>query len=126
VSAAPGLVLLAELRAAGLTVQPQGAGRVFVEPRERLTPELRARILERKPALLAALEAERVAALDLARRVREMAARWQYSRDDLAEALEAAQRDPSAWLACCLADERFAGLEHAATPFMPGEVHPYE
>lgn len=104
-NAAPDMALLAELRGKGLRLAPLDGGRVHVAPRERLTAELRARILDCKPALLAALEAERLAALDLARRVREMAARWQYSPDELVWALEAAERDSAGWHLCCAADE---------------------
>jgi hypothetical protein len=49
--------VLARIRAAGLTVAPDGAdpGKVYVAPRERLTDELREMIRANKAALLAAL-----------------------------------------------------------------------
>lgn len=111
-SAVPDLSLLADLRAAGLNLTPTADGRVNVTPRERLTPTLRGRILDNKPALLAAL--------DLERRIREMAQRWGYSAEDLTETLELAQQDPARWLTCVAADERLAGkLDRAGTPFIP-------
>jgi hypothetical protein len=104
--------LLADLRAAGLSLTPTPDGRVNVTPRERLTPSLRGRILDNKPALLAAL--------DLERRIRDMAQRWRYSPDDLTETLEAARQDPARWLTCVAADERLTStLERAGVPFVP-------
>lgn len=96
--AAPDLRLLAEIQAAGLSVDSPGAGRVRVAPAERLTPELRARIVASKPALLSALA--------LARRIRAMGDRWQYTAEDLTYALEDAQARSETWLACCEWDEQ--------------------
>ena len=110
-SAVPDLSLLADLRAAGLSLTPAPDGRVTVTTREGLTSVLRGRILNNKPALLAAL--------DLERRIRGMAKRWRYSAEDLTETLEAAQQDPAQWLTCVAADERLAGLERAGMPFVP-------
>lgn len=63
-----------------------------------------------------------VATAGLERRIHAMAARWRYSADDLAEALEGAQRDPAGWVTCCLADEQYAAaLERAGMPFLPEE-----
>lgn len=97
-SAAPDLRLLANLQTAGLVLSPGAAGRLRVTPADKVTPELRARILARKPALLAAL--------DLQRRIRAMAQRWAYDADDLAYALESARENPAGWLACVVDDER--------------------
>lgn len=111
-SAAPDLRQLAEIQAAGLSVESPEAGRVRIAPRERLTPELRARIVACKPALLAALELER--------RIRAMAARWKYTADDLAYALEDARLRPDAWLACCQWDEALAAnLERGGVRYPP-------
>jgi hypothetical protein len=45
---------------------------------------------------------------DLERRLLAMAARWEYTADDLAHALEDARQNPTKWLACCSADEALA------------------
>lgn len=53
-------------------------------------------------------------------RIHAMAERWGYTIDDVLDALEAARRDPAAWMACCTADERRAELlERAGMPFLP-------
>ncbi|MGC4028932.1 MAG: hypothetical protein QM696_08675 [Steroidobacteraceae bacterium] len=104
-SAAPDMGLLAELRAEGLRLSLLAGGNVNVAPRERVTPEVVARVRAHKPALLAALAAEQEAACELARRIRVMAVRWQYDPEDLAWALEAAQRDPGGWLVAVRHDE---------------------
>jgi hypothetical protein len=44
---------------------------------------------------------------DFATGIREMAARWGYSEDELAWALEAAQSDPDGWQRLMEADKRF-------------------
>lgn len=62
---------------------------------------------------------------ELGRRICAMAERWQYSDDDLAEAMAAAQRDPGAWLECVAADEAMAAkLAAAGMPFLPGGKEP--
>ena len=43
----------------------------------------------------------------LAERIRAMGARWQYSPEDLADALSAAHIDPAGWLAAAEQDEAF-------------------
>ncbi len=48
----------------------------------------------------------RLAAINLVRRIRAMALRWQYTADDLAYALEDAQARSETWLACCEWDEQ--------------------
>lgn len=111
---APDIVLLAELRAKGLRLTPQPDGRVHVAPRELLTAELRARIVAAKPGLHAVLEAERHAAGELERRIREMATRWKYDADDLAEALAGARANPAGWLAAVEQDERMHELSRRA------------
>jgi hypothetical protein len=105
------MMLLAELRAQGLCLEPREGGRVHVTPRERITATLRARIVNRKPELLAAL--------DLARRIRVMGARWDYTADDLTWALDAAERDPAAWLIGCAADEAQANTAARASMKYP-------
>lgn len=97
-SVAPDLVLLAEIQAAGLHLTLRPGGKVNAAPIERLTPELRERIVTHKPALLAAL--------DLERRIRAMATRWQYTPADLTEVLELARQNPAKWLAAVALDER--------------------
>jgi len=49
--------ILAEARAAGVSLHVEGDG-IRVEPRSALPPELRARIIAEKPAILAALRAQ--------------------------------------------------------------------
>ncbi|HUX74561.1 MAG TPA: hypothetical protein VMV25_11810 [Steroidobacteraceae bacterium] len=95
------MTLLVELRCAGLSISSTG-GRLIVAPRERLTDELRERIRRNKAAMLADLER-------LPRRIRAMAARWNYSTQELADALAGAQADPGAWLAWVDHDERHFG-----------------
>lgn len=51
------LEILAEARAAGVSLHVEGDG-IRVEPRSALPPELRARIIAEKPAILAALRAQ--------------------------------------------------------------------
>jgi hypothetical protein len=92
--------LLAVLRSAGLSLEARDGGTVRVRPSELLTPERRHAILSNKGAILAALE--------LTRRVRAMAARWQYAADELTEALESSFANPAAWLLAVEADEKSA------------------
>lgn len=93
------LSLLRDLRAAGLELEPRGHQDIHVQPRTALTPERRQLILMHKAELLATL--------DLEARIRAMAARWQYSPDDLAEAFTAASTDPAGWLVAVDQDEKF-------------------
>jgi hypothetical protein len=53
------MALLDHAKAAGLTLEAAPDGRLLVTPRSRLTPELRAALLEHKAALLAALAGPR-------------------------------------------------------------------
>lgn len=48
--------------------------------------------------------------LDLETRIRQMAARWQYTTDDLAYALDDARARPDAWAAICQHDEQHHDL----------------
>lgn len=89
--------VLAELRAAGLRLEAVDPDGVHVRPLGLLTPERRRLIVANKPAIRAAL--------DLERRIRAMAARWEYAPEELEWALEDAQRNPAGWLNCCAADE---------------------
>lgn len=109
-SAAPDLRLLAELRAAGFDVRRRDRGRLTVTPGENLTASQRARIVTGKSELLAALEAESLLWSDLDQRLRQMANRWQYSAEDLVEALTAARSNLAGWLLAVDADEQAAGL----------------
>lgn len=104
--------LLVSLQTAGFRVSRIG-DKVRVEPRDRLTDELRNAIRAAKPKLLSALtqvsDANRspVPTIpDLAQRIRLMARRWGYSAQELAEALTGAQSDPLGWLAWTERDER--------------------
>lgn len=101
-TASPDLSLLAELRAAGLHLAPLPGGQVNVSPAKCITPEIRARIVRRKPELLAALALE----AELIERVRDMAARWKYTEEELGEALALAYADPAGWLRSVMADEQ--------------------
>ena len=106
-SAAPDLLLLAELRAAGFEVRRRddSRDRLTVAPIGRLTEEQKARIASGKPALLAALDAECILWRDLERRIRRMGARWLYTPDDMREALEAARSNQAGWLLAVECDE---------------------
>ena len=86
-SAAPDLLLLAELRAAGFEVRRRddSRDRLTVAPIGRLTEEQKARIASGKPALLAALDAECILWRDLERRIRRMGARWWVRSPDLSK-----------------------------------------
>ena len=103
---APALVLLAELRREGLSLTPDGDQHLRIAPPEKLTPALRQRIVAVKPELIAALRMQS----QLAKRIREMATRWDYSSEELAWALDDAGRRPDAWLTCCAADEEHHAL----------------
>lgn len=53
-------------------------------------------------------ESEKFSALspDLDRRIRLMAKRWEYSSEELADALDRARRDPAGWSRAVALDER--------------------
>jgi hypothetical protein len=72
-------------------------GKVHVQPLSALTPARRQAILTLKSELLAVL--------DLEQRIRDMGTRWNYSPDDLADALASAAADPAGWLMAVVADE---------------------
>lgn len=60
--------LLGDAAAAGLHLRLEGETAVAVGPRERLTPDLRARLAEMKPDLIELLRAHGDGLLDLFRR----------------------------------------------------------
>jgi hypothetical protein len=88
--------LLLDLRAAGLYLKPAGK-RIRVAPANRVTPEVRLRILKHKQELLAAL--------DLECRIRAMAQRWQCTDNTLGVVLERARRNPAGWARAVALDE---------------------
>jgi hypothetical protein len=97
------LALLERLQAAGFWLQPDlAAGRIVISPASALTEELRAQILEHKTALLRALTP---LPPDLEQRIRAMAARWEYSNDDLVDVLQRARLDPASWTLAVEFDE---------------------
>jgi hypothetical protein len=106
--------LLAKLRTAGLTILLDGE-QLIVSPRDRLTNELRAAIRKSKPELIGALTDERQHPPfpDLLERVRQMAKRWEYSPDELAEELKRAAVDPVRALSF---------VEHDETVFGCGDI----
>jgi hypothetical protein len=114
---APALELLAELRREGLRLTPDGDQHLRIAPPEKLTPELRQRIVAAKPGLIAALRMQG----DPERRIREMARRWQYTEAELAEALDCARRDPVAWLGAVELDEEFVACSERAVRAWPPE-----
>jgi hypothetical protein len=107
-----GRALLDRLRRAGLTVSQVGDCLV-VEPKQRLTDELRAATKAAKGELLEALNAEDSAhgraPNDLEGRIRIMAKRWGYSSDELVDALAGARSDPQGWLLWTEQDEQEFG-----------------
>jgi hypothetical protein len=96
------MALLGVLRGAGLNLEARPNGAVHVQPQSLLTAQRRQAILEHKADILAALNLER--------RIKEMAARWGYAADELIEALKGAQADPNAWLLMVSVDEQRAAL----------------
>lgn len=106
-SAAPDLLLLAELRSAGFDVGRHDAdkSRLRIAPSDKLTDSQKARITAGKTALLAALDAEGALWRNLERRIRQMAERWQYPADDLAEALQGARDNRAGWIVAIECDE---------------------
>ena len=109
-SAAPDLMLLAELRAAGFDVRraDRDRSRLSVTPGGNLTETQKARITTGKSALIAALDAEGRLWRDLDRRIRKMGERWGYSPEDLTEALGASRMNPAGWLLALECDEERA------------------
>ncbi|MEQ1579175.1 MAG: hypothetical protein ABL964_01145 [Steroidobacteraceae bacterium] len=91
------LDLLRELRSVGLNLEAVG-DKLRVTPQGKLTPELRSRIVARKPDLFAAI--------DLEHRIREMAMRWRYSLVELNDVLEKAHSDPEKWARAVALDEQ--------------------
>ncbi len=114
-------VLLSQLKSGGFTLSRQG-DQLVVVPRELLTDDLRNCIRNNKSALLSVLaeadnahsETDGRGIPDLDRRIRSLAERWQYSADELAEALAGAKSDPLGWLLWTEREERNFG--HCRTP----------
>jgi len=115
--------VLQSLRGQGFKLTVDG-DKLFVEPRDRLTDDIRATIRANKPALLEAITGGAVAIQDrppanmtptssdrqndnLEARIRLMADWWGYSGDELATALERAANDPAAWRDFVADDERW-------------------
>ena len=108
-----GTSLLACLTAAGFEVI-DGGENVIVAPRDRLTDGWRNRIKSQKSELLAAIRSGNAnsAQIDgesLANRIRLMAQRWNYTPEELAEALASATVDPQGWLSWTQRDEEHFG-----------------
>jgi TubC N-terminal docking domain len=101
--------VLGRLAAASIRLRADGE-RLFAEPREALTDELRSAIRANKPALLTALVTP--CPDDLRTRIWEMAQRWGYSPDELAYALQKAAEDPIAWRDFVNDDERWCATRH--------------
>src|SRR5271165_3989009 len=111
----PDLPLLDQLQHAGLTVTRTG-DQLIVAPRDRLTDELRDAIRAAKSQLLSALERDKGASLPTIpatlhreQRIRLMARRWDFSVEELAEALTGAKSDPQGWFVWTQRDERDFG-----------------
>ena len=105
-----GLALLADLRAQGLRLSTSVDNRLLVSPRGAVTTALDERIRAGRHELLKALDVERRQREELQQRIREMAARWRYSADELADAMAASEQDPAAWRELCDRDEAGARL----------------
>lgn len=97
--------LLNRLREQGFRLTPAG-DHIIVEPASRLTDELRLMIRASKPELLRVLTP---LSPDLERRIHNMALRWQYRPDELAEVLNLARADPQKWLRAVALDEHKFG-----------------
>ena len=97
-----GLTLLSRLRGRGITLSVTENGALRIEaPEGTLSPDVREWFRQRKPELIAALTLEQ--------RIRNMAARWEYSPEELAVALAGAASDPATWLAGVAWDEQWTG-----------------
>jgi len=115
-----GVSLLADLRGHGLRIALGVDGLLHVGPAASITESLDGRIRSGRDQLLQALQVERSSREDLQRRIREMAQRWEYTEEDLAEALAAAEADPLHWSLACQFDE-----EAAARGRKVGRGHPW-
>jgi len=93
------LDILSKIHAAGITLHPLPDGRLRAAPRDRLTDELRAMIIENRAEILAALDRQH-RAQELAVQLRLYADRNGFSQEDFDEALQVAvASDLDGWLA---------------------------
>ncbi|MCL4316155.1 MAG: hypothetical protein M1527_04775 [Gammaproteobacteria bacterium] len=118
--------LIHEIERAGMTIRLKHDGKLLLSPAERLTPEIRQRILDNRPAIVAALQASTRAldeaatdAEELARLVRLCGERYRFTEAEHAEALQVALADPVSALTCFRAIAREvpmanSGHNHAA------------
>ena len=97
--------LIAEIQRAGMTIRLNPNGKLFLSPADLLTADLRKRILDNRPAVVAALQASTraLAAADadtaeLIRLVRLCGDRYHFTEAEHAEALQVALADPVAAL----------------------------
>jgi hypothetical protein len=96
------LALLTKIRNRGIQLAITDNGRLRIEaPEGMLSSEIRQWFQQRKPEL--------VAALSLETRIRRMAARWQFTPEELAEELARAAKDPARSLAWVAWDEHWTG-----------------
>lgn len=103
-----GPAVLAELRGNGLRLSVGFDDRLLVGPQASITQLQDTLIRSNKVALIDALRAEQQLVEELKPRIREMAQRWHYTEDEVAEAQAAAAGDPRAWLQFCQMDEEAA------------------
>lgn len=82
------MLLVHDLRAEGMQVA-LAAGKLLVSPSNRITEQLRARIKLRRQ--------DAVEYLILESRITAMAARWNYTADELTESLAGCGLDPDSW-----------------------------
>jgi hypothetical protein len=103
--------LLRSLQALGLTFTADG-DRLLVEPRECITDNARSLIRAHKAELLILLGGKENAfagpsTADLDRRIRAMAAWWDYSDEETRYALKRAAEDQVSWASLVADDERW-------------------
>ncbi len=108
-SVTTGKGLLAKLRGQGLRLSVRFDGLLLVGPQASITAEQDRDIRDGKQLLLDALAEEQRMRADVMPRIREMAERWQYSEEELQEALAVAANDPGPWMQYCELDEEAAG-----------------
>lgn len=115
--------VIAEIERAGMTIRLKPNGKLGVAPVERLTPELRQRIVDNRKAVVAALQATHRAlddaetsASELAGLVRVCGERYHFTHAEHAEALQVALADPVSALICFRAMTREIPPAISATP----------
>ena len=99
--------LLHEIERSGMTVRLTQNGKLHLTPGDRLTDDLRRRIVENRRELVAALQASHCAIVEaqnvadeLTRLVQLCGDAYQFTSDEHADALRAALADPVAALEC--------------------------